>query len=147
MHWVQLPIHIAIHLSIVNLVGTTPLKKIDSPSPSSYPYPVVSQLGMGFVLTFASHLQPAIWWDLSWKKSCGFCHNTCKFICATAQICLENSVSCSHLPSLVLTAFLSLFCNDPGTLWGGFGIQMSLLGLSIPQSLILYTLTSCRSLC
>lgn len=118
MHWVQLglPICTAIYLSIVNLVGTTPLKKIDSPSPSSYQWPVVSQLGVGFVPTSASHLQPGIWSGLSLKKSCGFCHNICNFICATAQICPENSVSCRHLLSLVLTAFLPFFHNNQQSL-------------------------------
>jgi hypothetical protein len=86
------------------LPGTT-LKENRLSLPATYQWSIPSQLRVGLdatsppILSFLSRV--------SLYRSCACCHNHCEFICATALLCLGNTIA------FALTVFYHLLNNDP----------------------------------
>lgn len=118
---------------LCNLPGATLLENTASPQPiiaSS------SMAGSGIVCLTWAHTSYASY------------HNCCEFIGAAALLCPDVSSVVYHLR--LLHPCCPLFCGDVWALQGGgerCAVFMFHLGLSILQSLVLWPLASCRSLC
>lgn len=74
-------------------------------------------------------------------RSCKYSHSHCKYMCATSLSCLESTVyikSCTI--SWLLKPFCLFFSDNSWTLRGINMLQITHLKMSIPNSLIFYTL-------
>lgn len=125
--------------TVLNLLRITPLKEPNCLFPSSYQFPVTSQLQEGPVPTSVLHAE------------------TWLMFCILPQLLQIHRWNCSvvsgkrtfysHLLSLVLKILLSLLpwlYLSPGS---QEEMQISHLGLMILQSIILCMSTSCMALC
>jgi hypothetical protein len=87
---------------------------------------------------------PSTWIFLFWTFA-GFmhaaCHSLCEIICASVLLCLEHTVPWSCSQCLALTISPPLLLNG-SKLWGGTLMRIPHLGLSVPSSLTLCTLSS-----
>ena len=104
------------------------------------------QVGVGL----DAHFLPAVpEFSLCW--ACNLCFTTS--VSSYAQLpfcifCIQKTVaSFKSCTTLTIAVVLPLFSEDPESLGEAGVIRMSSLGLNTPQSLVLYTWTSCGSLC
>lgn len=128
---------------VLNLLRITPLKEPNCLFPSSYQFPVTSQLQGGPVPTSVLHAETWLMFKL--------------FFCILPRLLQIHRWNCSvvsgkcafysHLLSLALKILLSLLpwlYLSPGS---QEQMQISHLGLTILQSIILCISTSCVALC
>lgn len=122
--------------------GLTSLKKIDTPSTSSYQMQIAPIL----VVAFHAHLplDAGILVVLSLHRSRVCCHNCHLYNCLVVS---RKHFHCSHPPTLTFTLFCSFLGNGPWALWEKGMVQMPHLGLNTPQPLIICIFISCGSLC
>lgn len=140
----------SIHWCIVHLPGATPLKKTNSPSPSSYQLPMATELWLLLHVHLPSPCWDCFWIELMqvlWMLSQPLSVQTynCAVVSVNAALLLWLSLSSLSSPYTTSGSYslvFSLFCNE---LWGKGMIWMPHLGQSISWSLILFTLITSRT--
>lgn len=127
--------------STVNLLKAIFFKKTDSTSPSRYQLLIAPWQEVGL----CGHL-PFSCWHLVWPEFTQIICMLWIYMCRSPHVWKILWLVVIHCLLLLHICHL-IFCNDHWALQGGSIIQMSYLGLSILQFLILCTLTICRPLC
>lgn len=92
---------LVLHWSLPNPLGATPLRRLTFYQQLSIARAPLARF-------------PSLCLSLCW--SCACCHSCSVFICAAAPHVRKALFLYSCLPSLALTVFLPLFCNNPRAL-------------------------------